>query len=99
MDSNTQDAAVERGRRRVLQGMVVSDGMEKTISVRVERVFKHPKYKKFVRKHTKYLAHDEQNDAQVGDTVRIVECRPLSKNKRWRMSEVVERAVLQGGEL
>jgi len=99
MEATTQDQPLERGSRRSLQGVVVSTGMDKTIAVRVERVFRHPKYKKFVRRHKKYLAHDEQNTAGMGDTVRIVECRPLSKTKRWRLSAVVEQAVLEGGDL
>jgi len=99
MESNTQPDASRRGRRRTLQGVVIGNGMDKTISVRVERVFKHPKYKKYIRRHEKYLAHDEANAANVGDTVRIVECRPLSKHKRWRMTEVVAEAILDGGAL
>lgn len=89
----------ERGRRRVMQGVVTSVGMEKTIGVRVERMFKHPRYKKYIRRHEKYLAHDESNQAKVGDTVEIVECRPISKNKRWRMTQVVENAIVDGGDL
>lgn len=99
MEANTQQDPVVRGRRRTLQGVVIGNGMEKTISVRVERVFKHPKYKKYIRRHEKYLAHDEANTANVGDTVRLVECRPLSKHKRWRMTEVVAEAVADGGAL
>ncbi|MFT7484775.1 MAG: small subunit ribosomal protein S17 [Candidatus Paceibacteria bacterium] len=94
MEANTKDNAVQRGTRRVLQGTVIGNGMDKTISVRVERTFKHPKYKKYIRRHEKYMAHDEANTANVGDTVRLVECRPLSKTKRWRMSEIVGQAVL-----
>jgi small subunit ribosomal protein S17 len=99
MEATSQETTLQRGRRRTLQGIVVSTGMEKTISVRVERVTRHPKYKKYVRQHKKYMAHDEENTAGVGDTVRIVECRPLSKLKRWRLAEVVERAILEGGDL
>lgn len=95
----TEQETTQRGRRRTLQGTVVSDGMNKTVSVRVERVFKHPKYKKYIRRHEKYLAHDEENSANVGDTVRIVECRPLSKAKRWRMTEIVSKALVDGGPL
>jgi small subunit ribosomal protein S17 len=72
--------------------------MDKTISVRVERLFKHPKYKKYIRKHSKVHAHDETNDANVGDTVELMECRPLSKTKRWRLVRVVERAEIVEGE-
>jgi small subunit ribosomal protein S17 len=82
----------ERGRRQERQGTVVSDAMEKTIVVRVEVVKAHPKYKKVVRRSAKFHAHDEQSAAKVGDIVRIVETRPLSKTKRWRLAEVVEAA-------
>jgi ribosomal protein uS17 len=82
----------ERGRRQERQGMVVSDAMEKTIVVRVDVVKAHPRYKKVVRRSVKFHAHDEQNQAKVGDVVRIVETRPLSKTKRWRLAEVVEAA-------
>ena len=95
MDTNS--SAATRGRRRVLQGQVISDRMDKTITVRVERVFRHPKYEKFIRRHKSYHAHDEQGAAKVGDTVEIVECRPTSKIKRWRLASVVERAVLTDG--
>ncbi len=89
-----------RNNRRTLQGTVVSDGMDKTISVRVERVTQHPKYRKYVRVHKKYMAHDEENQAQVGDVVNLVECRPLSKNKRWRLHGIVRKAsIIEGGEL
>jgi len=73
-------------------GVVTSDKMEKSIVVSVERKVKHPKYGKFVKKTTKFVAHDENNDCHVGDTVRIMETRPLSKSKNWRMVEIVERA-------
>ena len=82
----------ERGRRQERQGTVVSDAMEKTIVVEVHMVKAHPKYKKVVRRSTKFHAHDEQNQAKVGDVVRIVETRPLSKQKRWRLAEVLEVA-------
>lgn len=98
MEATSQDTALERGSRRTLQGVVIGTGMEKTISVRVERVTRHPKYKKYVRQHKKYLAHDEDSTAGVGDTVRIVECRPLSKMKRWRLAEIVDKAT-EGGAL
>jgi small subunit ribosomal protein S17 len=94
------EATPERASRRTLRGLVVSDRMEKTITVRVERVFKHPKYKKYIRRHKKYHAHDEERSAHVGDEVEIRECRPLSKIKRWRLVEVVSRAALpDGGDL
>jgi small subunit ribosomal protein S17 len=69
--------------KRILQGVVVSDAMDKTVVVRVERRVMHPVYKKFIRRSKKYSAHDETNSVKVGDVVRIQECRPLSKNKSW----------------
>ena len=81
-----------RGRRKVRVGVVVSDSRDKTVTVEVPHSATHPRYDKVVRTSTKFHAHDEQNDANVGDTVRIVETRPLSKQKRWRVVEVVERA-------
>ena len=82
----------ERGRRRILVGTVVSDKMDKTVVVRVERLVKDLRYKKYVRRYTRFLAHDEANDCNVGDRVRIVEHRPLSKRKRWMVQETVARA-------
>ena len=73
-------------------GVVVSDKMDKTVTVLVERQFAHPLYKKIVKKSKKFLAHDENNDCKVGDVVKIVESRPLSRRKRWRVIEIVERA-------
>lgn len=84
----------ERSRRKLLQGVVISDRMQKTISVNVERVYRHPKYGKFVRRHKKYHAHDENGDAHPGDLVEIMECRPLSKLKRFRLVRVVTKAAL-----
>ena len=81
-----------RGARKFRVGLVVSDKMDKTITVAIERQVKHPIYGKFVKKTTKLKAHDETNDAGTGDVVRIQETRPLSKTKRWRLVEVVERA-------
>jgi len=81
-----------RNERKVRQGVVVSDVQDKTIVVRVQRTTTHPLYKKTLRVSKKYHVHDEANDAKVGDTVRIIETRPLSKLKRWRLAEVVERA-------
>ena len=86
-----------RNRRRVIQGIVSSDAMDKSIGVRVERMFKHPKYKKYIRRHSKIQAHDETNEAHVGDRVEIMECRPLSKSKRWRLVRIVERPALAAG--
>ena len=81
-----------RGRRKVRVGVVVSDAMEQTVIVRISSRVRHPLYGKIVRRSTKLIAHDEANDAHVGDVVRIMETRPLSKTKRWRVLEVVERA-------
>jgi ribosomal protein uS17 len=82
----------ERGRSQERRGVVVSDAMDKTIVVKVDMIKAHPRYKKVIRRSTKFHAHDEQNQAHVGDVVRIVETRPLSKTKRWRLAEVVEVA-------
>jgi small subunit ribosomal protein S17 len=81
-----------RGRRQERRGVVVSDAMDKTIVVKVDTVKAHRKYKKVVRRSTRFHAHDEQNAAKVGDLVRIVETRPLSKTKNWRLAEVLEEA-------
>jgi len=82
----------ERGQRKVRTGVVVSDKMDKTVVVRIDRQVRHPVYGKTVRRSSKLAAHDEANDARTGDTVRVVETRPLSKSKRWRVVEIVERA-------
>jgi len=82
----------ERGRRQERRGVVVSDAMDKTIVVKVDAIRAHPKYKKVIRSSIKFHAHDEQNAAHVGDIVRIVETRPLSKTKHWRLAEVLEVA-------
>jgi small subunit ribosomal protein S17 len=89
---------VVRKGRKVLQGLVTSNKMAKTITVNVERTYKHPKYKKYVRRQDKYHAHDEANEARIGDRVEIMECRPLSKLKRWRLIRVVEQAAADGGD-
>ena len=83
---------VERNLRKERVGIVTSSKMEKSIVVSVERKVKHPKYGKFVKKTTKFVAHDEKNECNPGDTVRIMETRPLSKTKCWRLVEIVERA-------
>ncbi len=80
------------GRKVTKVGVVVSDKMDKTIVVRVKRQFMHPLYKKFVRLDKKFKAHDETNDCRIGDTVEIRECRPLSKQKRWELSRIIERS-------
>ena len=82
----------KRNLRKERIGVVTSDKMQKSIVVAVERKVKHPKYGKFVKKTTKYVAHDENNDCNIGDTVKIMETRPLSKSKNWRLVEIVERA-------
>ncbi len=84
--------ALARGRRRTKLGRVASDKMDKTIVVVTETRVPHPTYKKIVRKSVRFKAHDPQNEAKAGDTVRIMETRPISKDKRWRLLEVVERA-------
>ncbi|MEM6346635.1 MAG: 30S ribosomal protein S17 [Bacteroidota bacterium] len=88
MSENT----VTRNLRKVRVGRVVSNKMDKSITVSVERKVKHPIYGKFVKKTTKFVVHDENNDSGVGDTVRIMETRPISKRKRWRLVEIIERA-------
>ncbi|QEH43495.1 30S ribosomal protein S17 [Chitinophaga sp. XS-30] len=81
----------ERKLRKIRIGVVSSNKMDKTVTVNVERKVKHPIYGKFVKKTTKFMAHDEKNECSIGDTVRIMETRPLSKNKCWRMVEVIEK--------
>ncbi|MCC5939852.1 MULTISPECIES: 30S ribosomal protein S17 [Lunatimonas] len=85
-------ATTERNLRKERIGKVVSSAMDKSITVAVERRVKHPIYGKFVAKTTKFMAHDENNDCNPGDLVKISETRPLSKNKRWRLVEIIERA-------
>ena len=85
-------AGIERKNRKVRIGTVTSSKMNKTITVMVERKVKHPIYGKFLKKSSSFHAHDEENTAGVGDTVRIMETRPLSKTKRWRLVEVIEKA-------
>jgi small subunit ribosomal protein S17 len=82
----------ERGLRKERMGLVISDRMNKTVIVSVERTVMHPKYKKYMRRRTKVKAHDEGNQSHVGDRVLIVECRPLSRDKRWRVSRILVRA-------
>jgi small subunit ribosomal protein S17 len=83
-----------RGLSRQVVGTVQTNKMDKTVIVLVERLVKHRMYHKYIRKHVKFAAHDEQNECQVGDKVLITESRPLSKTKKWRVSEVVEKAIL-----
>ena len=92
MAETVNTAATDRTSRKMRQGLVVSDKMDKTVVVAIERRVPHPVYGKMVTKTKRLKAHDEANSAKVGDTVRIVETRPLSKDKRWRLLEIVERA-------
>jgi small subunit ribosomal protein S17 len=84
--------AAQRGDRKVRTGVVVSDRMDKTVIVRIESQKRHPLYGKTVRRSSRLAAHDEANQAHVGDVVRVMETRPLSKSKRWRVVEIVEKA-------
>ena len=90
--SEEQTTAAERGARKVRTGVVVSDKMDKTVVVRIDRSMRHALYGKTIQRSTKLSAHDEANDAHVGDTVRVMETRPVSKSKRWRVVAIVERA-------
>jgi small subunit ribosomal protein S17 len=83
----------ERGIRKTLIGIVCSDKMDKTVVVRVERLVKHLRYRKYVKKGTKYKVHDEKNECHIGDTVSIIETRPLSREKRWRVKDIIKRAM------
>lgn len=86
-----EQSTIIRNLRKTRVGVVSSNKMDKTITVNVERKVKHPLYGKFVKKTTKFHAHDEKNECSIGDTVKIMESRPLSKTKRWRLVEVVEK--------
>ncbi len=90
--SEAQSTTEERGARKVRTGVVVSDKMDKTVVIRIDRTVRHSLYNKTVRRSSKLSAHDETNDAHMGDTVRVMETRPISKSKRWRVVEIVERA-------
>ena len=90
--AETATESKKRGERKRVVGIVVSDKCEKTITVRVSRLVKHPRYGKYLSRSTQYMAHDEKNEAREGDRVEIMETRPLSKLKRWRLLSVVERA-------
>ena len=85
---------MNRGMRRTLVGQVVSDRMDKTVVVRVERLVKDPRYKKFVRRYSRFMAHDEANACAVGDRVRIIEHRPLSKNKCWKVQATLKSSTV-----
>ncbi len=82
----------ERGSRRTLEGVVVSDKMDKTVLVRVERLVKDTRYQKYVRRHSRFMAHDEENTCGIGDRVRIIEHRPLSKRKRWKVQSTLQKS-------
>ena len=82
----------DRNRRKTRVGKVVSDRMDKTIVVSIERLVKHPQYGRYVRRRSKFKVHDEKNECRAGDTVRFMETRPISKDKHWRFVEIVERA-------
>ncbi len=92
--ASDKTAAKPRGHRKTRIGYVESDKMDKTIVVSVVRRYRHPKYKKFVKERTRYKAHDEVNECAVGDKVLIEETRPLSKQKRWRVKEILEKAPI-----
>lgn len=85
------DSVSSRGRRKFRIGRVVSNKMDKSITVAIERRLKHPIYKKYFKKTTKFMAHDEKNEASIGDLVKIMESRPISSRKRWRLVEIVEK--------
>ena len=91
-ETNRNKAATERPTRKTRVGLVVSDKMEKTVVVAIERRVPHPVYGKMMTRTTRLKAHDEENQAKAGDTVRIMETRPMSKDKRWRLVEIVSRA-------
>jgi small subunit ribosomal protein S17 len=91
------DSSAKRGQRKVRTGVVVSNKMDKTVVVEVSRTVIHPIYQKFVRRRKRFMAHDEQNRCQVGDEVMIVETRPLSRRKNWRVRKIVKEAALPGG--
>ncbi|RYY50319.1 MAG: 30S ribosomal protein S17 [Chitinophagaceae bacterium] len=91
MEATTTATSVVRNLRKTRVGIVSSNKMDKTITVKVERKIKHPLYGKFLKKTTSFHAHDEKNECSIGDTVKIMESRPMSKTKRWRLVEVVEK--------
>ena len=87
----SEEATEQKAQRKVV-GRVVSDKMDKTVSVAIERLVKHPVYGKYIRRTSKFMAHDENNECKTGDRVAISECRPIAKNKSWRVVDIVERA-------
>ncbi len=82
----------ERGAKKTLEGVVVSDKMDKTIVIRVERLIKHPRTGKYIRRRAKFMAHDDKNECKINDKVQIVQTRPISKHKNWRVLKILERA-------
>jgi len=82
-----------RGMRRQVTGVVVSNKMDKTVVVQVETLVKHQQYHKYIRRRAKFMAHDEKSDCQIGDSVLITESRPLSRNKKWRVTDIIKKAV------
>jgi small subunit ribosomal protein S17 len=90
----TEPQTETKSRRRTLMGQVVSDKMDKTVVVQVIRRYRHPRYKKYVQERIRYKAHDETNEAKVGDKVRIVESRPRSKDKRWAVQTILEKGLV-----
>lgn len=91
-EPTTGAAADDRGRRKIRVGKVISDRMEKTVVVSIERLVKHETYGRYVRRRSKFKVHDEKNECRIGDTIRFMETRPISRDKRWRFVEIVERA-------
>lgn len=91
-EQTTSETTEARGRRKVRQGVVTSDKMQKTIVVTVTNLVRHPLYKRIIKQTKKFKAHDEENSAHTGDTVEIMETRPLSKDKNWRLNRIIERA-------
>jgi small subunit ribosomal protein S17 len=92
-----QEATVVRNLRKVLIGIVVSDKMDKTLVVKVDRRTQHPLYNKVIKVSSKYYVHDENNEARIGDQVKIMEVRPLSKTKRWRLTNIIRRSATERG--
>ena len=88
----TETQAPDRGKRKVMTGTVVSDAMQKTVVVTIEMLVKHPEYGKYVRRRSRFKVHDEKDECKVGDVIRFMETRPLSKKKRWRLLDFVRRA-------
>ncbi len=93
------NSSISRRQRKVRTGVVVSDKMDKTVVVEVTRTVMHPVYKKYIRRRKRFMAHDEENRCRVGDEVMIVETRPLSRRKNWRVRKVIKEAALPGGSL